>query len=366
MTGNPPEFAKLLSRAIQAVKATDGRSVNAIQVDLGSLLHSVNPNRYINYLREGQSIPDRDKVEALARYLTSAGRLDGEWLSAFLNSSGYGRELAHLHHELFGAPPTPADVEPWAPFVFGRPVGQPPHFINRIEELDQIQRLWQRLPLQNAAVIGPPLSGKSSLLWRLQHLGRLRMVLVGLRSPALESPAAVLGSILEGLGIACTEPCTPALFARLLPAQLQQPAVVLLDDVDRALENPALDARFWNTLRAVSADASGRLGFVLTSRTPPQALLDHRGESSPFLNTIGHVIRLGPFDERTAGQLIAHSPRSFAADDVKWIVEQSRGWPALIQLLCDIRLAALEQKRLTDSWKRDAVARSEPLLRRMG
>src|SRR5262245_56795645 len=56
------------------------------------------------------------------------------------------------------------------PFVAGPPISPPRQFFGRERELRRIFGLLKRLPLQNAALIGPRRSGKTSLLLYLQHI----------------------------------------------------------------------------------------------------------------------------------------------------------------------------------------------------
>ena len=70
-------------------------------------------------------------------------------------------------------------------------------------------------------------------------------------------------------------------------------------------------------------------------------------------------MRLGPLTSDEARALIAVSPRPFAPDDSDWILAQSQGWPVLVQLLCQTRLAALEEELSGEGWKTEGLAQIE-------
>ncbi|RKZ71064.1 MAG: hypothetical protein DRR19_32855 [Candidatus Parabeggiatoa sp. nov. 1] len=74
-------------------------------------------------------------------------------------------------------------------------------------------------------------------------------------------------------------------------------------------------------------------------------------QPSPFLNIIGETVKLGPFTDSEARELLKHTPQPFAETDVEWILEKSGGKPALLQILCDVRLTALEEGETGEGWK---------------
>ena len=82
-------------------------------------------------------------------------------------------------------------------------------------------------------------------------------------------------------------------------------------------------------------------------------LADQSDKSSPFFNTFGHIISLGPWNRSESKMCINSSPKPFSEEDQQWIFEQSGGWPILVQLLCDSRLKA----RLQQDWHEFALQR---------
>jgi hypothetical protein len=55
--------------------------------------------------------------------------------------------------------------------------------------------------------------------------------------------------------------------------------------------------------------------------------------------------------------MIASSPEAFAAEDIEWILTQSECWPALLQILCQERLASLEKGETNAAWKERSLSR---------
>ena len=109
-------------------------------------------------------------------------------------------------------------------------------------------------------------------------------------------------------------------------------------------------------MRAVATSVTrGTLAFAIAALDDLQALAAGYGKTSPFFNLFTSV-RLGPLTSDEARALIAVSPRPFAPDDSDWILAQSQGWPVLVQLLCQTRLAALEEELSGEGWKTEGLA----------
>jgi DNA-binding winged helix-turn-helix (wHTH) protein len=263
------------------------------------------------------------------------------------------------------------------PFVPGPPIMHPRQFFGRERELSELFILWQRLPLLNAAVIGPRRSGKTSLLLYLRsvstvpldHLrpdqqnsraqlnpARLRWVFVNFQSPHLGRQDGLLPYLLRGLGLPVPTPCDLDRFWEVVSEGLHSPAVVLLDEIGVAMHPDAtLGDRFWNSLRALSQEVEGKLGFVLASSAPIDQLAHYHRLGSPFFNIFGHTAYLGPLIEREARALIASSPIPFAPNEVEWILQTSQCWPYFVQILCQKRLSALKNGEVGDRWRQEGL-----------
>jgi hypothetical protein len=144
--------------------------------------------------------------------------------------------------------------------------------------------------------------------------------------------------------------------------ELKRPTVILLDEIGVALQRyPELDDSFWEGLRALATNqVDGNLGFVLAAQESPDQLAQHNDFGSPFFNIFGYAAMLGPLRQEEALTLIANSPITFPADDVKWMLEQSGRWPILLQILCRERLMALEDGETDTVWREDGLQQIGP------
>jgi len=279
------------------------------------------------------------------------------------------------------APPAPPiEREALSPFVVGPPITMPRQFFGRERELKRIFGLWRRFPLQHVAVVGPKRSGKTSLLHYLKNITRAtpaelrpgqrtdwllqperyRWVLVDFQDVRMGNPDRLLRHLLTGLNIPVPSPCNLDTFMDAVSYHLRTPAVILMDEIGAGLASPELDESFWWSLRSlVSHYTGGNLACLLTSHVPPARLADDCGKPSPFFN-IFHTLELGPFTEAEARELIASSPRPFAPADVTWILDQSGHWPCLLQILCQIRLTALEEGQSGDAWREEGLRQIAP------
>jgi hypothetical protein len=176
----------------------------------------------------------------------------------------------------------------------------------------------------------------------------------------------LLRHILTGLNMPVPNPCTLDAFMDVVSHYLKAPAVVLMDEIGAGLAFSELDQTFWWALRSlVSNFAGGSLAFVLTSHDAPARLAQDLGKPSPFFN-IFHVLELGPFTDKEACELISSSPEPFSPTDVGWILEQSRRWPCLLQVLCRERLFALQEGLSGDAWRQTALQQTAPFRHLLG
>ena len=147
----------------------------------------------------------------------------------------------------------------------------------------------------------------------------------------------------------------------VVSSDLQRPTIVLLDEVGAGLAAPELDTSFWDSLRSLASHyTDGQLGFVVAAHDNPLTLALSHGNSSPFFNIFGHTFQLGPLAEADARALIASSPAPFAAADTAWIIEQSLGWPCLIQVLCHTLLMAMADPGGPGDWRAEGQRQMLP------
>ncbi len=276
----------------------------------------------------------------------------------------------------------PSQAEEFSPFIAGPPIPHPGRFFGREYQLKRLFALWQHNPLQNAAIIGPRRSGKTSLLkylasitvtppeqlrpgqrnnW-LSQAERYRWIYVNFQNPRVGTAQGLLHYLLDGLDLQSAYPCELERFVQVVEMNLQTPTVILLDEIDVALHRytEELDDRFWEGLRALAGEVDGNLGFTLASANPPEQLARESSLGSPFFNIFGFRTKLGPLTEPEARELIANSPIPFTGDDIDWILTQSGRWPILLQILCRERLVTLEEGETGPTWRDEGLNQIAP------
>lgn len=270
-----------------------------------------------------------------------------------------------------------------SPFITGNPITEPRYFFGREQYLKRIFQLLNRQPLQNVAIIGSKHIGKTSLLHYLKNItqtpvnrlrngqkqdwlttpARYRWIFVDFQNPNLQSENGLLQHILNSLDITSPLTCDINYFMQVMPQHLQQPTIILFDEIATVLQNcPELDDRFWGSLRSLSTNsAKGNLAYILTASTLPSNIAREYGCSSPFFNIFGYTANLGAFTSDEARELIASAPQPFTATDVEWIIEQSRCLPLLLQILSRECWLSLELGEDED-WQTSALEQIAPFL----
>ena len=380
------KFAQLLTTAIRKIALDNHKPIAVIQDELGYALGR-NGGSTIDYWRRGH-VPAYDQdVEILSHELFARGGLDCQTLPPFLRSAGY-LNLAALMAELCPPPsepqPEPNRVKPPfifeptpSPFVVGVPIMKPRQFFGREAELSRIFRLWRYFPLQNLAVIGLRRSGKTSLLHHLKNIiqadpTQLRpgqrqradwlpgaeyyqWVYIDFQDIRMRQLESLLPFILAELKLPPPDHHTLANFIETVSRHLQQPTIIMMDEISAGLQAPDLNLDFWWGLRALVTTATqGQLAFLLAGHEEPDQLAREKGKPSPFFNIFGHL-RLGPLTEAEAYQFINSSPKPFPAQDIAWILEQSACWPSILQIICQIRLHHLESAQ-PGNWQAESLS----------
>ena len=282
------------------------------------------------------------------------------------------------------------------PFIAGPPILHPRQFFGRERELKRLFNLWRRSPLQNAAIIGPRRSGKTSLLLYLKSITatpssqlrddqradwlptpeRYRWIFVDFQDARMGSQRELLGHLLACMDLAATDstldsppdsrqvPCDLDDFMDAVSLGLRTPTIILMDEIGVALQRyPELDVAFWESLRSLATNyLGGNLAFVLAAHESPGQLAQCSNIGSPFFNIFGYTATLGPLTSREARELIASSPIPFPPGDADWILDRSQCWPMLLQILCRERLFALEEEEPDDAWREEALRQMGPFL----
>ncbi|MCB8948861.1 MAG: hypothetical protein H6653_12675 [Ardenticatenaceae bacterium] len=258
-----------------------------------------------------------------------------------------------------------------SPFIAGPPITDPAQFYGRERELKRLGMMLRQRPLQNAAIIGPRRSGKTSLLHYLRlakwlpQASDYRWIFIDFQDARLGKQEVLLRTLLTEMDLNVPEPCDLESFMDVVSEQLDRPTVILFDELGVALTRyPELDDAFWESLRSLATNqVDGNLGFVLSSAQPPDVLAQHQGMGSPFFNIFGYTAVLGPLSEEGARNLIATAPIKFAGRDVEWILAESGRWPMQLQILCRERLLSLSEGETGDDWREEALRQLEPLRR---
>ena len=390
MAPSPARFAQLLTAAIYKIRIAESKTIKKtvalVQDEVGYALGR-DGGSAIEYWRKGYIPAKLEDVESLARILVRRGGLDRAELVQFLTSAGHPHPPT-LEAELFrpaqppvSLPQEGSSLAELAPFIVGPPITHPGHFFGRTQELSRIFGLWRRFPLQNVAVIGRQRAGKTSLLrylaaitradpaqlrpgqrtdW-LSQPERYQWVFVDFQDARMGSKDRLLRYLLSSLDLPVPDPCTLNKFMDVVSQHLDRPAIILMDEIGAGLASPELDQQFWWSLRSLGSNyTNGQLAFLLTSHQAPAFLAHEYHKPSPFFNIFGHTIQLGPLTDPEARELIASSPRPFAPTEVGWIVAHSARWPALLQILCDTHLTALEEGQTGSVWREEGLRRMEP------
>ena len=175
------------------------------------------------------------------------------------------------------------------------------------------------------------------------------------QDPRLGSREGLLRYLLTCLQLPAPNSCSLDHFLNSVSHSLHAPTVILLDELNVALQRyPELDDSFWDALRSLANNqVEGNLSFMLAASEPPEQLACRSSLGSPFFNIFGYTAQMKPLIDQEARELIASSPICFPAADVDWILNQSRCWPILLQILCRERLIALEVGETDDAWKQE-------------
>lgn len=246
-------------------------------------------------------------------------------------------------------------------FIYGRPVRQQ-EFLGRESELLTIfNRLRNR---ESTAIVGEPHIGKTSLLLRASDIvtqenfilndgSHVISVFIDLQSegfeytpndfwrdilvPLQKIPSQGVTSILE---VGKTEGYKNSVLRRLFEevAKSNYVLAVFLDEFDILLNHPNYaDHGFFARLRTLSTTTGGLV--IVTSSRLSIAQMNKRGQellgnvsTSPFFNHFTEV-KLGPFDDKTAEQLLNRTPNIFTPQEILFIRSIAGHHPFLLQAM---------------------------------
>ena len=363
-----PTFKKMLNHYMEEKNITDGELAHQI------VGHRVTVDRWRNGTTKK---PGCDRVMEIAKALNLT---DKERDELRLAAGYWPLEQGEIYYSEKESFPKPAKLE--AVPIPGIPISHPSQLFGQTEVLKRIYRAWQQPTiLQHVALIGAKRSGKTSLLKYLQHiiytpLAELRLeqpqgwnnwqpvnfkfVFIDFQRIAMSNPESLFRNILKQLNVAIPESCDLIYLSKLLEANLKKPTIILMDEIGAGLKAPALDRSFWANLRALGS--IGQLGFVITAHEAVHTLVQDDDKESSFFNIFGHTIPIEPLPEWDACALINSFARPFPTAEIDWLLEKSGRWPALLQILSDERIYALDNNDRTNNWKINGLERIKPFL----
>jgi ABC-type polar amino acid transport system ATPase subunit len=271
---------------------------------------------------------------------------------------------------------------PFDPYpIPGIPIVHPRQFFGQTEALKKIRWAWQSPSLRHIAVIGERRSGKTSLLKYLQTITQtpkmelrldqpqswnnwlpenFQLVEVNFQLATMCKPESLLKNILKQLNLDVPEPCDLIHFSELLKEKLNKPTIILMDEMGAGLQAPELDECFWQHIKGL-AENHHKLGFVITAHEPIAKLATESNQGKSFSSIFADV-SLKALTKDEARNLINSFSHSIAENDTVWILQNSDCHPALLQLICNERIYALEENDNSDTWKQEALQRIEPFL----
>jgi transcriptional regulator with XRE-family HTH domain len=379
-----PLFRDLLSKYMSRKRLTTGdiaRKLGVSRVTVPRWLSQSEPVRRPNYesVKILVKIFNLNEEEQLHFFLAA-----GYFPPKFSSDPNYGLVIRNDIVDQYNDNLIDLDPENCSLPSPGVAISHPNQFFGRENILSRIRRAWYqpKIALQHVAIIGPKRSGKTSLLKYLQKITKtpsidlrygqpqgwnnwlpkeFQFVFIDFQLITMSSPESFCRNILRQLQLEVPRKCDLISFTTILDEQLRKPTIFLMDEVGSGLRAPSLDAIFWSNLRALGNNcAGGKLGLVVTAIETLEHLARDSGKESPFFNIFGHVIHLEPLTEREARELISSFRLSFSSADVEWLLKHSGCWPALLQLLCDAKLVAMESGSNEKDWYREGLERIQP------
>jgi transcriptional regulator with XRE-family HTH domain len=248
--------------------------------------------------------------------------------------------------------------------VVGNPVMKPYQFFGREKLLGQVYWAWKKVVPESIVIIGPPRSGKTSILNYLKNINHaeyyrpdqpkgwpdnwlpyhVQTAFVDFQDANMFQPETLMVDILQQLNLEAPSDCDLAKFSSLLKNALTKYVVILMDNIEIGLKMVALNEPFWWNMAALGR--SERVSFVVTASESPLRLARDSGKPSPFFKLFAQILELGAFTEKEARELLDNSPQPFSSEEIESMLKDSEYWPSSLQKLCDMRLRDMRLQEL--------------------
>jgi len=375
------KFSMMLSQVFDRIATLESKSKLTLYDEIGYALGRSGGSA-IQYWIYNHKIPSKlSELELLVELINDRqGWLHWQEIEDFLMVSGHpnAQQIAKRYVNQPGFIQELA--QQGSPFVVGPPIFEPINFFGRTKEIQRVFMALQGSVLQHSAIIGKPRSGKTSLLHYLRKItqtpinqlrphqksnwlplpDRYQWVFVDFQDPRMGTIEGFFRYLIHQLGFIQPQESHLSVFVDTLAKKIHLPTVILLDEIQAAFMIPGLDKQFWWALRSLSTNLTeGKLAFVITSQKSLGDIVLDDGLPSPFLNIFGHVMNLGPFTEEESEQFLQDAPIELTQEEINWILLTSQRWPALMQILCNLKYEADSEVSISD-WKTVGVERLKP------
>ncbi len=383
-TSAESKLSEILLKAVNRIAFLENKNKQIVYDELGYAIGRQGGSA-VQYWVYHKKIPARlDDIENLARAIARQNGWENENdLITFLDQANYPSPEFLVQEILPVSSAQTANQaaqgtngRPPAAFIVGSPILEPRLFFGRNHELRHIFDAIRSQNMQSVALYGLNHSGKTSLLNYLHKITRVsprilrtgqyadwlqqplayRWAYLDFQDPRIQTIPGLLNALLRQLNFPLTGSTELDAYIDVICRYLTNPTVVLLDEFQLALQNPALNRSFWQALQSLASHLSdGKLSFIIATSSPLNGWLADDLAAASFLSIFGRQLTLGPLTENEALELIHSSPRPFSAEDSQWIFTHSGGWPAKLQVLCNACLMAQEENQARKVWQEEAL-----------
>jgi len=194
--------------------------------------------------------------------------------------------------------------------------------------------------------------------WQVQlpSAEKFRWIFIDFQDSRMSNLRRLLTFILQGLDLNVSEPCTLNKFMDAIEkSRFRLPTIIVMDEIDIGLAAPELDQRFWWNLRSLISDfGNGNIAFLVASHTPSLKIGANAKVTHPFFDLFTQI-DLGPFREPEAREFIHSIQCEFSSIDIEWLLTHSKLWPALLQILCQMKYHSYKSDKKNHKWREEGL-----------